>query len=237
MSIKTHTGSYPVIGEVTYNRNSRAKRLSIRINRTGEVRITIPGTLPFKVAESFVLSKTDWIAKKVQEIENSRKLAITPNYKTRNHTIRFIASSVQKISIRYQYPYVDVVYPPVLNTNTDSIQTAAKKAIELAYRYEATHYLPDRLIFLAKEHGFNCSRLTIRNSTTRWGSCSVKNSINLSLYLMKLPDELIDYVILHELCHTVHKNHGAEFWKLLNHHCLGNAKRLAREVKRYSTTI
>lgn len=52
---------------------------------------------------------------------------------------------------------------------------------------------------------------------------------------MNIPDNLIDYVILHELCHTVEKNHGPKFWKLLDHVTNGNAKLLAKEMKKYST--
>ena len=78
--------------------------------------------------------------------------------------------------------------------------------------------------------------MAIKNTKTRWGSCSFKNNINLSLHLMRLREELIDYVILHELVHTKVKNHSIEFWTTLDIHC-PNSKNLDRELKKYSLRI
>ena len=97
-------------------------------------------------------------------------------------------------------------------------------------RERARDYLPGRTAELATRHGFSYRRVTIRSSRTRWGSCSAVNNINLSLYLMQLPSHLIDYVILHELVHTVHKNHGPSFWQLLDQ-VTGKARLLAAEVR------
>ena len=103
-------------------------------------------------------------------------------------------------------------------------------------RQKALAYLPHRTAELAKKHGFSYRRVSVRRSRTRWGSCSVVNNINLSIFLMQLPDHLIDYVILHELVHTVHKNHSADFWKRLDIHT-GNVRGLASEMKKYRITI
>jgi len=89
---------------------------------------------------------------------------------------------------------------------------------------------------LAKKHNFNYQKLTIKNTKTRWGSCSFKNNINLSLHLMRLKEELIDYVILHELVHTKVKNHSKEFWMTLDIHC-PESKKLDKELKKYSLII
>ena len=104
---------------------------------------------------------------------------------------------------------------------------------ETALRRQAQSALPVRLAQLARLHGFQYSGVTIRKSRTRWGSCSSKKSINLSLYLMMLPEHLIEYVLLHELCHTVQMNHSPAFWALLDR-CTGNkAKELRKEIRKY----
>jgi len=101
-------------------------------------------------------------------------------------------------------------------------------------RKKAQNFLPDRLRLLAETHHFQYQSVNIRKSKTRWGSCSTKKVINLSLYLMILPEYLIDYVLLHELCHTVEMNHSPAFWALLNQHTGDKAKILRQELRAYS---
>ena len=108
--------------------------------------------------------------------------------------------------------------------------TSSKKEVELL-RKKAKEYLPKRIEELAKTHKLKYNKLRIKNVKTIWGSCSSKNNINLNLNLMKLRPELIDYVILHELCHTIEKNHSKKFWNLLEKH-LPTAKVLRKELKR-----
>lgn len=93
--------------------------------------------------------------------------------------------------------------PRVIKTTAD-IDTLRKKA---------RHYLPRRLMILAKKHGFEYKMGKLTHSSTRWGSCNSSGSINLNISLMRLPVELIDYVIIHELCHTRHMNHSKLFWE------------------------
>ncbi|MCH7782371.1 M48 family metallopeptidase [candidate division KSB1 bacterium] len=89
-----------------------------------------------------------------------------------------------------------------------------------------------RISRLAEKNGFDFNRITIRNQKSRWGSCSSKNNINLNIKLVKLPEELMDYVILHELVHTRIKNHSSDFWQELDKY-VGNAKALAKQLKKY----
>jgi predicted metal-dependent hydrolase len=116
----------------------------------------------------------------------------------------------------------------------DEIQAAGKKhQHDEVLRAQAKEYLPKELERLSKLHGFYYSEVKIRKSKTRWGSCSSKRTINLSFYLMLLPPHLIEYVLLHELCHTIEMNHSLAFWKLLDKHTGGKAKVLKQEIKKY----
>ena len=107
---------------------------------------------------------------------------------------------------------------------------APKNAKIETLRKEAKKILPVRLEELARKHGFKYGKVAIRNAKTRWGSCSWRNNINLNLHLARLDNDLIDYVILHELCHTVEKNHSVRFWALLHKH-LPNATELRKRLK------
>jgi len=101
---------------------------------------------------------------------------------------------------------------------------------------KAKTLLTMRLNYLARKYGFTYNTLFIRNQRTRWGSCSSRNNISLNMNLVRLPQELRDYVILHELVHTKHKNHSRRFWTELDK-LVGDAKRLEKEMKKYSLGV
>lgn len=102
-------------------------------------------------------------------------------------------------------------------------------------RSEAQRILPPRLQELARQHGFTYHQLRIKHNVSNWGSCSVKGNINLNLHLVRLPAELQDYVMLHELCHLREMNHGPKFHALLESVCPDHRKRAQalREYKLY----
>lgn len=85
---------------------------------------------------------------------------------------------------------------------------------------------------MADKHGFTYNRVFIRNQKTRWGSCSSKNNISLNMKAVLLPQELLDYVILHELVHTRIKNHSDDFWAVMNK-LVGDGKDMASRLKEY----
>ena len=101
-----------------------------------------------------------------------------------------------------------------------------------ALRAQAKAELPPRLAELAARHGFSYNRLTIKNNVSNWGSCSSLKNINLNLRLVSLPEELRDYVMLHELCHLKYLNHSPQFHALLESVCPGH-RALARELRGY----
>ncbi len=97
------------------------------------------------------------------------------------------------------------------------------KAVQVErLRAQAKEYLPSRLAFLAAKYGFVYNRVTIKHNRSNWGSCSTRGNINLNLNLMRLPVLLADYVLLHELCHLRHPDHGGDFHALLEKLCADN---------------
>lgn len=98
---------------------------------------------------------------------------------------------------------------------------------------QARDILISRLEEMAKIHNLKYARISIRNQKTKWGSCSAKNNISLNINLVRLPDQLRDYVILHELLHTWIKNHSKEFWAELDKVVAGSAKELSKKLRKY----
>ncbi|MDR0428150.1 MAG: M48 family metallopeptidase [Dysgonamonadaceae bacterium] len=111
------------------------------------------------------------------------------------------------------------------------------KLSDAVLREQAKEYLPNALNRLAQQYGFEYREVKIRKSKTRWGSCSRNRTINLSIYLMLLPRHLIEYVMLHELCHTIEMNHGPAFWNLLEQYTQGKNQALRKELKGFSIRI
>ena len=107
-----------------------------------------------------------------------------------------------------------------------SAATVAPERI-VAMRKEAKMLLPRRLSELAERYGFSFGRIFIKHNSSNWGSCSARGNINLNLNLVRLPQLLCDHVILHELCHLRHPNHGPEFHALLELLDADNLRRLA----------
>lgn len=108
------------------------------------------------------------------------------------------------------------------------------KALVEELRRAAKADLPARIERLSRQTGLKYAGLTIRASRTKWGSCSGRNTISLSVFLMKLPEHLRDFVIIHELCHTVHHDHSPRFHALVDRLVGGNEKALNRELRAFT---
>ncbi len=123
---------------------------------------------------------------------------------------------------------------------TTKAKCAERRAPELTLtqieqlRAEAKQVLPRRVEELASQHGLRYGRVTIRAARSKWGSCTAKGNLSLSLYIMTLPPHLQDYIILHELAHTVHHNHSPRFHALVDRLTNGQERQLAKELRNYA---
>jgi predicted metal-dependent hydrolase len=196
------------IGRVRYVHNHRAKNLSIRISRHGEVRVTVPRLMGMMRAEAFVERKKGWILKKLTEIRRQQQQLRMP-----------VPGELLRVRGRE--------IPIELKNGEKDVE----EAIWAILLKEAKACLPGRVRELAAEFGFSYRTVKIRKMTSRWGSCSVKNSINLNSWLVMLPGHLCDYVILHELVHTRYRDHGERFWKALDRVTDGSSRALRKELR------
>ena len=228
MKIEERKLFFDAIGDVNFIKNKRAKRLIIKIKPDGEVRVTVPFLMSYRSASGFVEKKKDWIIRMREDIKinNKSKTIFRENttFETARHIVtieRHGGPDIKKIKTNGS---IRLLIPFEFDIESERIQEIVRGIITEIWRQEAKSILPLRTGELASKYGFRYDKVRVKNMKTRWGSCSFRNTINLNLHLVRLPEHLCNYIILHELVHTVHKNHGKGFWAMmfeLNSECRG----------------
>jgi len=222
--------------DITIRKNAKAKHLKIAVKPFQGVRITIPDRVSFDTAVKFAFEKIDWIREHLEKMRGFEKPDFFFNenseFHTRNHKLEIKKIDISRITVKVVKERIILHIPLSKNINSLEVQNAVRKGILKAYTEEAKEYLPKRLNDFSDKFNLPFNEVFIKNIKSRWGSCSGKNNINLSLHLMRLPDHLIDYVLLHELAHTKVKNHSKKYWTFLNE-LIVNGKRLDKELNHF----
>ena len=206
---------------IKYKKCPFSKSIRITLKNENNILVTMPYLCPFKTAREFLYSNFE----KLKSYKFDEK-KYYKNFKTKFDTLKIIKSDFNEIKTKdkivYFYYNGDFL--------SSKIQKAFKEAYLKALKIEAKFYLPSRLEFLANKYNFNYEKIALKNQRTRFGSCSFKNNINLNINLMKYDFDVIDYVLIHELCHTRFKNHSKNFWMQVEKYC-PNYKNLRKRLK------
>jgi len=228
------------LGNISLRKTHKARNLRITVSPSKGVTVSVPALVSWNNALGFVEEKKGWIIDSIARLKDKTQepTLFTPEvfFKTRDRVLLFEPISGNEIKAKVYNDHIIIYYPSLAYVHTSEGQAFIKKAITFALRREAKKYLPERVNDLATRYGFSYKEVFVKDLKSRWGSCSAVNNINLNIHLVRLPAQLCDYVILHELVHTVHKNHGKQFWEML-HQLTGNARHLAREMKKYQTQV
>ncbi len=222
------------VGEVTIRKSARAKRIILKINQTGKAIVTIPNYVPYLVGEKFARQHSQWF----QDNAVISDTTIVSEGKEIGdlYIVRFNPSEVAKPSSRVAKETITVSYPENLSTRDPVVQKEAVKACTRALRTLAERTLPSFLHHLAQTYGYQYNQVRIKNVQTRWGSCSSNRIINLSVWLMQLPEPLIEYVLCHELAHLNNMNHSTAFWKELST-MIPDYKKRRQMLREYRPTL
>ena len=219
-------------GRVHIRMTARAKHYSIKITK-GEIWGIIP-------IDGDVNKLVDFIQSKRKEIKAILTKQPAPSLideqtvmQTATFQLRIFRTERENFYMKLDDEILSIACPNDTDFKKEPVQDLLKNMIVRALRHEAKRVLPNRIIGLAKQHGFTLTGVKINSSRTHWGSCTGRKSVNLSLHLMILPWHLIDYVLLHELCHTIEMNHSERFWGLMNQVTDGKAMAFRKELKQY----
>ena len=234
-----HTKSiieHPEWGTIIVTRNARARRIILR-SRPDGIYVTIP---PFATKSDIERAINECVPKLLQRQPQKETATIDSNYcyESKNFTFRIAEHGRSLFQLQHNGKDFTLLCPDGIDYYSNEIQELMHRALTQAIACRAKEMLPQRLRRLAEEKGFTYNRCTVRNVHSRWGSCNINRNISLNIYLALLPDELIDYVLLHELCHTVEMNHSDRFWALMDKVTApAKAKDLRKRLKTYRTVI
>lgn len=224
------------LGAIHFKKSKRAKRMRMVVKPFQGVIVTLPQEVTYKQAQEFVEREQAWLKKqlaKARDLEAERTYGFGDEIPTKRTRIKIVKTD--KAPYLQQQKDVLMIYLPAdEDILAMSWQNLIKQQVEAQLRREAKAYLPARTYEIAQKHNISINKVSVRKARTRWGSCSSQNNISLSIYCMQLPDELIDYIIYHELAHVKEKNHSKQFWDHLEG-LLPGAKKLDKQMKDYRT--
>lgn len=201
-------------GKITIRRSRMANQVKIRVAPDGTLHASLPMHAPNFFVKGLLNSSRDKIRKMLEQskpeytYENGMQIG-------KSHTLLIQPSTVKDFSVSKHGQQIIVKLPEGLLTDNAVVARKIRDVVISALRLEAKSYLPKRLSFLADKHGLSYSKVKFSHASGRWGSCSSSGTISLNIALMKLPFELIDYIIIHELSHTKQMNHSVDFWSLV----------------------
>jgi predicted metal-dependent hydrolase len=198
---------------IIYKNSPRAKRLTIRVNAASEVVVTMPKRMNQDLASEFVLRNQAWIQNQLAKISHVERLEA-------EGWIYIFGQKYQKLCqyarnrpvgcfIESDTLIINPIDPQVTSKNYQ------KKEVDRFLKHTAQHYILPRTQQIATKMNVNFGKITLREQSSRWGSCSSAGNLNFNWRLVHFEPKVIDYVIIHELAHRVHMNHSSKFWQLV----------------------
>jgi predicted metal-dependent hydrolase len=177
--------------------------------------VIVPGRYDMKYVNQFIRSKREWIYKKlaqqsrVKKVDGDRELGD-------KDIIRFLGSpvTITLVSGNIKSDRVSLEQGRLL-VNPDGSDKTIDSLVEDWYRFQAKLLINEKIETFSRQMGLEYKGFSIRGQRTRWGSCSRKKILSFNWKLMKAPETIIDYVVIHELAHLKEMNHSSKFWDLV----------------------
>ena len=201
-------------GKITIRRSPAATQVRVRVAPDGLLHASLPMRAPLFLVKHLL--------KKSRSELRTMLAQSKPEYSFENGTLIgkshkiFVQVSPDNIfNVIRKNQLIIVNLPPEKTLKDVDVIRKIRDIVITSLRVEAKSYLPKRLSFLAQKYGYSYEKIRFSHASGRWGSCSSNGTISLNIALMKLPFEIIDYIIIHELTHTKQMNHSKLFWSLV----------------------
>ena len=186
------------------------KTIALIVDRDGQLIVRAPKKASVRSIEAFIQEKESWILRKQQEMAAAERTK--PLIGVEGERLPFCGTVLVFHFTDTEFIEVDgdALWLPTGTELSD---------IRLWIQEQAQEKLTENLLRRSAEMGLSCRGPKLSNAKGRWGSCSGQNVIRLSWRLVLCPPEVMDYVVVHELCHVLHKNHSREFWAAVEQYC------------------
>ncbi len=204
--------------QFTLKKSGRVRHVQLKASVRYGLELIVPLRFNQKHIPEILETHKPWIQKQLEKIKieiqalQEKDLPTEINLASLNQIwkIDYINCDNKKLRLQIRHQLNELV----LLGNTQD-KAACKKMLANWVRKQAQKYLPQRLQMLSQQTKLTYRDVSIRGQRSRWGSCSTDKSLNLNFKLLFLPTHLVDHIIIHELCHTVHMNHSTKFWRLV----------------------
>ena len=203
------------LGEIRVRFHHQARGIRFKLSPKGELVASAPPRTPMMVIKLAAKRSRRELKKFLDEHRQDRTYQDGQKI-GQSHKLNIAKSeNASAISVKTKTSNISVTIPVEKNSTDIEVQRAIQAAVIKVLKKEAKVYLSRRLEVLSQRHGYHYEKIRFTHTGTRWGSCSTTGTISLNIALMMLPLELIDYVLIHELCHTKQMNHSSKFWSLV----------------------
>lgn len=197
-------------GKITIRRSAKATQVRLRVAPDGSLRASLPLYAPLFLVKRLVASSRQQLRELL--VQSAPTTHYTAGMRIgKSHSL--VVSEGPQLSVKRGGQRITAILPLGLDLNDARVDKELRPVIQSALRLEAKSYLPKRLSYLATTMNATYQKVRFSHASGRWGSCNSEGVISLNIALMKLPFELIDYVIIHELAHTKFLNHSDDFWQ------------------------
>ncbi|MGL4451649.1 MAG: M48 family metallopeptidase [Sarcina sp.] len=200
----------------------KKKSVSIEIDNRGKVVFRVPTNIKKIDFDKILEKRYDWIVQNVAEIKEMNKIVLGRTFK--ENDIFLYLGEEYKLKFA-QIPKIDMIEKNIYTTVDNK-----RESLEKLYKFLAKNYIIERVEYYLDKFKIIPKSIKIKQQKTRWGSCSFDNNLNFNYKIIMAKKELVDYLIIHEMCHMEHKNHSAEFWRAVEE-ILPNYKILRKELK------